>query len=188
MKWIAKVALICPLLVAASEGQTRNPADRHASRLEAALAVPGAAATASQSVGTLESGDSRVELTALVVADPSRREALIRGVRFDFFIPGWKQSAYLDEQQLHFLKEAMDRLAVDVARRASDYANSRGEGYIGVCDMANQPDRFPITVDYRVSWYPALVMRTPSLMIFPDRTPVDLAAILASAVDFLADR
>ena len=67
-------------------------------------------------------------------------------------------------------------------------SNSRGEGYIGVCDMANQPDRFPITVDYRVSWYPALVMRTPSLMIFPDRTPADLAALLAKAVEFLADR
>lgn len=82
----------------------------------------------------------------------------------------------------------MDRLAVDVARLAPQYASSRGEGYIGVCDMANQPDRFPITVDYRVSWYPALVMRTPFLMIFPDRTPTDLAVVLAMAVEFLAEQ
>lgn len=187
MKLVAKLALIGPLLIAASPGQTPNPGKLRSAHLEAAVAVPGARVAASQPVGALESGDSHALLTALVVADSSRQGQPIRRVRFDFSMPGWKESVYLDEQQLHFLKETMDKLAIDVARLAPEYANSRGEGYIGVCDMANQPDRFPITVDYRVSWYPALVMRTPSLMIFPDRTPADLGALVAKAVEFLAE-
>jgi len=136
-------------------------------------------------IGAIESGDARAEITGLAVANASLSEPEIRGIRFDFSIPGWKESVYLDEQQLHLLKEAMDKLAADVARRAPQLSNSRGEGYIGVCDMANQLDRFPITVDYRVSWYPALVLRTPALMILPDRTPSDLSAILSAAIDYL---
>jgi hypothetical protein len=60
-----------------------------------------------------------------------------------------------------------------------------GEGYLGSCEFRENPNAFPLHFDYCYSGScaPALRITSPTLILFPGRTPFGLSEILAAAID-----
>ena len=177
-----RAIVLCALFPVAGAAQV--------SILEAAIKHPDAQVYSSSQIARLESGDSRAVFTGLVVADPAQADRKIRGVRIEFSDDGWTRSAYVDEGKLQPLKDIVDRLAVDLERLLPRLARSSSAGFLGSCEFRDHPDSCPLQVDYCYSGScsPALRITSPTLITFNQRTPSDLSAILAAAIEYLRTR
>ncbi|MEO8130312.1 MAG: hypothetical protein ABJF23_03100 [Bryobacteraceae bacterium] len=142
---------------------------------------------ASRQVAILESGGSRAEFTVLIVADQGQEDRTIRGVRIEFSDAGWTRAAYLDEIHLQPLKDIVDRLTVDLDLLPASLVNGRNEGYLGSCEFRDHSADYPVQFDYCYSGGCAQSLRflSPTGILFLQRKPSDLSAILGKAIDYL---
>jgi len=158
-----------------------------ASALERAVKQFGVRVLSSSQIATLEGEGARGVFTALIVADPFEQGRSIRGVRIEFSDAGWTRSAYLDDSQLQPLKDVVDRLAADVERFPARLSNRGGLGFLGSCEFRDHPETYPVQVDFCYSGWcaPGLRFVSPTQILFAQRKPTDLAAILGSAIEYL---
>jgi hypothetical protein len=162
------------------------PSSSESSLLAIALRQPNARVYSSSQIATLESEGSRAVFTGLIVADPAQQDRKIRGIRIAFSDAGWTRAAYVDEARLQPLKDAVDRLSADLEPSLPRLA-PRNEGYLGSCEFRDHPEAYPVHVDYCYSGWcsPGLRITSPTMILFPNRKPSDLSAILGSAIEYL---
>jgi hypothetical protein len=157
------------------------------SLLANAIRQPNAHIYSSSHIATLQSEGSRAVFTGLIVADPAQQDRKIRGIRIDFSDAGWNRMAYVDEAKLEPLKDVVDRLSADLERSLPLLASRNREGFLGSCELRDHPEAYPVHVDYCYSGWcsPGLRITSPTMILFTNRKPSDLSAILGSAIEYL---
>jgi hypothetical protein len=183
-----RTMVILPLLFAGvALGQGNAPPSEN-SAVAAIVGSAGGRIVWSKEVGQLRSGETRAVFTALTVANSGRQA---RGVRVDSSWTGARgDTYYIDERFLLAEKEIFDQLARDVAMMQAKHLLEAGTGLsiLGSCEFRDAAQPYPLVADYAYSGpgTPALRITTHQVLLFPELTPADLAKVLGSAIDAVA--
>ena len=170
--------------LAASASQAAEPTE-----LEAFVARPGVAIEFSQAVGTIESSDARVEVTALVAADTADASIRMRGLKLSMTDNSALDHVYLDESLLASLQEDLAGIDGDIAELESGSAPYRIQGTAS-CWRPAHPQRI-LCPGYRIGpdWSGMTLGAYGSNgFAFPSRRPADLAVLIERAIEALPAR
>lgn len=181
-----------PLAVLASVSCLATGASRASepTELEAFVAKPGVAFEFSQAIGSIESADANVEITALVASDTADASQRMRGVRLSMENNSGIDHVYLDESQLASVQDDLADIEGGIAElKAAAGAPYRVQGTAS-CWMPAHPQRI-LCPSYRVGpdWSGMTLGAYGSNgFAFPSRRPAEFAALIDRAIEAFSAR
>jgi hypothetical protein len=108
-------ALFCAFLLSTGLGAGHPVPALQPTSLEAFAADPVAEVTWSKPVGTIDSREAHVNVTAVVIEDTAKPPHRMRGVRIDLANAKATDQVYLDESRLEAVKNALDQIDSEIA-------------------------------------------------------------------------
>lgn len=153
--------------------------------LAAVMQQPSVRVDLAREIGRLESGASRIVITVLIVHTTDKPDQPIRAVRLDLDDAGFKDTAYLTSDQALALKGVLDQLSLDLPGSLPQRSRQTGTALLGSCEFRDHPERYPVTLSYCYAGgcAPGLLVTSPVTMSLPRRTPAELSALLAKAIE-----
>lgn len=135
-------------------------------------------------IGRLQSSDATLTLVALIVEDAAAPPSEMRGVRFELVDNTAVDHVYLDREQLVALRDELEGFERGIPRlRDGPLSQWRVQG-TGACWMPPEPIRI-LCPSYRVGPDGEAFTLAPMrghTFVFPGRLPVELDALIASAL------
>lgn len=157
------------LVFAQTSTQKPTPFDEVAADANAVVSV-------AQRIGTIESSDAKVTVTALIVDDPAGPTKLMKGVRIDMEDQGHTDRVYLGESQF-------DELLRNLARTWDRASRKKEPGGVMSCRRADSSLRI-LCPSYRIDAdLSGLGLRVIKGHLFslPGRVPSDLTKLIEQA-------
>ena len=191
MRSIASPVALCGLLLNIGLAQVNPTPSLQPTRLEALAGQPTAKVTWSNEVGRIDSAEAHAVVTALVVEDQVQPPHRMGGIRIDLAAQTATDQIYLDDASLEAIKKSLDEIAsyVESFRNAQEKASL---SYLGSCELRQLS---PTVHTLSAAFYIAPDSSGLSLSAFkgqefrfPDRSPSQLASVIASAVSQLKKR
>ena len=167
--------------VMASGSLAAEPTD-----LEAFVESSGVTIVFSQALGTIESSDARVEVTALVATDTADASKRMRGLRLSMTDNSRLEQVYLDESLLATLREDLAGIEGGIPELEKASAPYRVQGTAS-CWRPAHPQRI-LCPSYRIGpdWSGLTLGPYGSHGFeFPAHRPAELAALIERAIEAL---
>jgi len=176
------VAVVCLTFTLASVAFTAR-AGSEPTALEARASRPDVEVVSSTLIGSIESSDAKVSISALVVRELAAPSHRTLGVRFDLANNNTADKLYLDPVQLRSLQKELTEIEGSIARNEQDdSAPYRVQGTAS-CWMPARPVRI-VCPSYRIGpdWAGlTLGAYGGTTFAFPGRRPGDLMKLLEKA-------
>ena len=193
MRSIASLAALCGLLLNIGLAQVNPTTSLQPTRLEAFAGQPTAKVTWSNEVGRIDSAEAHAVVTALVVEDQVQTPNRMGGIRIDLATQSATDQIYLDDVSLEAVKKVLDEIASGVEFFRNMQQGTTSLGYLGSCEERQQTGPTVHTLSAAFYITPdssglALSAFKGQEFRFPDRTPSQLASVIASAVSQLKQR
>lgn len=184
----AAIATLCGLFFNIGLVQDNPTPSLQPTTLEAFAEQPTARVTWSKEVGRIESAETRVVVTALVVEDTVKPPHRMSGIRIGLTNQNATDQVYLDGPKLEELQKALE----EIERGIESFRNERGDAplrYLGACEL-RQPR--PTVHTLSAAYYIAPDSSGLSLSAFkgqefrfPNHRPSGLVEAIGRAMDEL---
>ena len=176
-----------PLAVLASVSCLASGASRASepTDLDAFVAKPSVGIEFSQAIGTIESSDAKVEVTALVANDTADASQRMRGVRLSMKNSSGIDHVYVDESQLASVQADLADIKGGIAELTAGQGAPYRVQVTASCWMPAHPQRI-LCPSYRVGpdWSGiTLGALGSSDFAFPSHRPAELAALIKRAIE-----
>lgn len=167
--------------LAAGGSQATEPAE-----LEAFVSRPGVTVEFSRVVGTIESSDASVEVTALVAADTTDASKRMRGLRLALADNSGLDQVFPDESLVASLQEDLAGIEGGIPELESGSAPYRVQGTAG-CWRPTHPQRILCPSDRIGPDWSGMTLGAYDAdgFEFPAHRPAELAALIERAIEAL---
>jgi hypothetical protein len=177
----AMLAIITIIQSGVAFSDARSPSEPTA--LESFVAQPGVVLDLAEDIGTLRSTDASVAVAAVIASDTARPGEEMRGLRFVMESNTGSDQAYLDEALLAALLDDLAGIETGIPELESGDSPYRVQG-TGACWMPARPMRI-LCPSYRIGpdWAGlTLAVYGGRGFEYPERRPVELAALIRQAI------
>ena len=184
MRSIVSLAALCGLLLNIGLAQVNPTPSLQPTGLEALAGQPTAKVTWSNEVGRIDSAEAHAVVTALVIEDQVQPPHRMSGIRIELATQTATDQIYLDNVSMEAFKKDLD----EIASYGEYFRNKHVKGSLGYLGSCRLRQSSPTVHTLSATFYVAPDSSGLSLSAFkgqefrfPERSPSQLASVIASA-------